>query len=162
MRKLISKHCRPLICTALLTFLLLGCSYKDPETHANIRIRNLSDYDLNKVVLSAGRQNGATHVTRYGPGHRVPFDENDFTIYQSIEPISANYGAIELRTNSHLHPYNHPTGHIHSPPGYPASRDPLEVGKYYTYEFDLAQDPKHEDRFDVIYFNIVEDPPPTI
>ena len=75
-------------------------------------------------------------------------------------PNIANYGAIEIRAEEFSRQTVFSTGHIHTPPGYPATRNPLEPGKYYTFEFDLVQDPKYDYRFDVIYFNIVEDPSP--
>ena len=143
----------------MLAIFLLGCVQRDPETHVNIRIRNLSNYNLEEINLGHGKQNGADYSTSYL--RRSPLEPNTYTQYKALLPNTANYGAVALRTTAHSRPNVHFTGHIHFGPGNPATRDPLEVGKYYTFEFDLAQDPKHEDRFDVIYFNIVEDPPPS-
>ena len=161
MNNLTATHYRTLICTAFLALFLLGCSQKDPETHVNIRIRNMSDYNLEEINLSHGRQNGADYSTSYLRINRKHFLEpHTYTEYKSMLPNTANYGAIELRTLVHSSQTVYFTGHIHVSSRRPATREPLEAGKYYTFEFDLAQDPKHEDRFDVIYFNIVEDPPP--
>ena len=144
----------------MLAIFLLGCVQRDPETHVNIRIRNLSNYNLEEINLGHGKQNGADYSTSYL--RRSPLEPNTYTQYKALLPNVANYRAVALRTTIHSRPNVYFTGHkslVNS--NLPVTRDPLEVGKYYTYEFDLAQDPRHEDYFDVIYFNIVEDPPPS-
>ena len=163
MNNLTSTHYRTLIWTALLTILLLGCSQKDPETHVNIRIRNMSDYQLEEINLGHGRQNGADYSTGYLRfGRRHFLESHTYTEYKSMLPNVANYSAVELRTMVHSHQNVHFTGHENLMNStIPVTRDPLEAGKYYTFEFDLGQDPKYDYRFDVIYFNIIEDPPPS-
>ena len=162
MKNLNTRHYCVLICVVLFTILLLGCSQKDPETHVNIRIRNLSDYHLEEINLGHGRQNGATSSTSYlRRNKRHSLSPQDYTEYKAMLPNTANYRAIEIRAEGYPSQTVYFTGHkslVNS--NLPVTRDPLEAGKYYTFEFDLDDNDGRENDLEVIYFNIVEDQPP--
>ena len=157
-----SKCIRLLFLSSILMVFTTSCLSKDPETHVNIRIRNLSDYHLEEINLGHGRQNGADYSTSYlRINRRHSLEPNSYTEYKAILPNVANYSSVELRTTVHSHPNVHSTGHkslVNS--NLPVTRDPLEAGKYYTFEFDLDDNDGRENDLEVIYFNIVEDQPP--
>lgn len=157
-----SKCIRLLFLSSILMVFTTSCLSKDPETHVNIRIRNLSDYHLEEINLGHGRQNGATSSTSYLRRNiRHSLNPQDYTEYKAMLPNTANYRAIEIRAEGYLSQTVYFTGHkslVNS--NLPVTRDPLEAGKYYTFEFDLDDNDGRENDLEVIYFNIVEDSPP--
>ena len=81
------KACRNIFFCILFLFPAFACfAPKDPNTHVNIRIRDVSDLKVANANLGGGKQRGSTGSTTL-----FISDSDEYSRYRAFEPIKANY-----------------------------------------------------------------------
>ncbi len=131
-----------IVCFPLL-FSCLFFGRSSSEEVAYIRIYNKSDREIERIHLGSGRQNGETN----GPDWRRGMEPKNYSSYKDSDLPISNYDFAEIIYSGgerKLAKWLYPETYLGIPE--------LEVGHYYTFEFDLEGDE--------IIFNMVEDPAP--